>query len=266
MRVVTWNCRRAKPSSLAWQYLLDLDPDIALLQEVMGLPAPVSERWSHRLSSPAKKDGGVQKFRSAILVRGRFLEPIGLRAREPWVNGLLEHFADNLPAWRIETASGKLLSVVNVYSPAWPVNRKMLDGMDTKGVQLELNKELWVADLLWAALRTEQLVRDPWVIGGDFNSSETFDSWPGGPRGNREFLDRMSAIGLSECLRESQGAQTPTFRNPRGGAVVHQMDHLFVSEPLRTSLLACQTGEPEVVFGSSLSDHLPIISNFANFG
>ena len=31
-RVVSWNMRRAPQSSKAWEYLLELEPDIALLQ------------------------------------------------------------------------------------------------------------------------------------------------------------------------------------------------------------------------------------------
>ena len=38
IRVVTWNCRRANYDSGVWEYLLELAPDIALLQEVSGIP------------------------------------------------------------------------------------------------------------------------------------------------------------------------------------------------------------------------------------
>jgi len=37
-RVVTWNLHHGKVSSLAWDYLLELNPDIALLQEAGILP------------------------------------------------------------------------------------------------------------------------------------------------------------------------------------------------------------------------------------
>lgn len=92
--------------------------------------------------------------------------------------------------------------------------------------------------------------KPPWVVGGDLNSSETFDSPR--PRGNREILDRMQGLGLREGLRHAQGQLVPTLRNPRGGYVGHQMDHLFVSESLATQLVSCTTGDHARVFDASL--------------
>jgi exonuclease III len=115
------------------------------------------------------------------------------------------------------------------------------------------------------------LPNQEWVIGGDFNSSETFDvEWQ--RRNNRKFgirssgngetLERMSRLGLVECLRQFQnGAITPTFRHPRG-MVDHQMDHLFASSDLSSMLDNCTVGDQALVFGRSLSDHLPIIADF----
>jgi hypothetical protein len=39
--------------------------------------------------------------------------------------------------------------------------------------------------------------REPWVFAGDFNLSETFDLWRGGPRGNLECLNRMGGTGFA---------------------------------------------------------------------
>jgi exonuclease III len=38
MRIVTWNCRRAKANSSLWSYFEELSPDVAVLQEVGGIP------------------------------------------------------------------------------------------------------------------------------------------------------------------------------------------------------------------------------------
>ncbi len=72
----------------------------------------------------------------------------------------------------------------------------------------------------------------------------------------------MKSLGFDECLRYTTGQLTPTFRNPRGGKVIHQLDHLFVTHPLIKQLMACGTSNEERVFGYSLSDHLPIIADF----
>jgi hypothetical protein len=43
-RVVVWNCRRAAAKSkTVWNYLLQLEPSLALLQEVSGI-SPVNFR------------------------------------------------------------------------------------------------------------------------------------------------------------------------------------------------------------------------------
>ncbi len=40
----------------------------------------------------------------------------------------------------------------------------------------------------------------------------------------------MKGLGMTECLRFHNGRCTPTFKNPRDGEIIHQLDHLFVSE------------------------------------
>ena len=101
------------------------------------------------------------------------------------------------------------------------------------------------------------------LVGGDFNSSETFDyMWKNGPSGNKEVLDRMESLGLTECLKSHNGQLTPTFKNPSNGKIIHQLDHLFVTDGLNTALERCFTKDKSTVFDESLSDHLPIIGIF----
>lgn len=156
--------------------------------------------------------------------------------------------------------------MLSAYSPAWPVDQARLRGVDVGPVKLAQNPDVWVTELLWAALLNarDDDAQVPWVIGGDLNASETFDDmWVGGPRGNRELLDRMAALGLKECLRESNGRLVPTFRNARDGRIVHQVDHLFVSKTLASKIIACNVAEPARVLEASLSDHLPIVAEFS---
>ena len=262
MRIIVWNCHGAGSASEAWDYLLELDPEIALLQEVRSLPAKIESRYDWRGHLATNKDGTSQRFQTGILAR-RFGERIELRGPESWVNKELERFAGNLVAYEVLTSHGKAVNVISVYSPAWPVSRERLDGVDTSHVKLTQNCDVWVGDLLWASLVASEINKEQnWIVGGDFNLSESFDLWCGGPRGNREYLDRMSEVGLVECLRTSTGILTPTFRNLRDGMMKHQMDHLFVTQEFGALLSTCCTGSQERVFGLGLSDHLPIIADF----
>ena len=264
IKICCWNVRRASHRSAVWELLNELSPDLALLQEVSGLPKAITDQYQvvMRQAAGSKQP---QRFSTAILARGAIGAPIRLVSRWDWVNRELERFNGNLVAYEVSVL-GREYRVLSAYSPAWPVNPERLRGIDVGPVKLKLNANVWVTELLWAALLDSSQAGDPapWVVGGDLNASETFDyMWAGGPRGNREFLDRMQALGFWECLRERHGKVVPTFRNPRDGRVVHQMDHLFVSGSMATRLMACDTVEHARVFGASLSDHLPIVADFA---
>ncbi len=263
-RIVSWNCHRAKADSRVWDYLRQLAPDVAFLQEVSGIPDWIRPTYAVQTTHPRNRQGQLQRFQTVLIVRGTIAAPLSLPAPNEWVTRELQSFKGNLPAFRITPADGTQLNTINVYSPAWPVARERLAGIDVADVKLTQNPDVWVSDLLWASL-TLQLPGSSadWIIAGDFNLSETFDLWRGGPRGNREYLDKMESLGLVECLRRAQGKLTPTFRNPCGGGIKHQMDHLFVTQGMAARLVRCETGLPEIVFDRRLSDHLPIVADFA---
>jgi exonuclease III len=263
LRIITWNCWRATAGrSVLWDYFSELNPDIALLQEVTSVPDSVLARYSCQMERAVTQAGTPQWFNTAVLVKGQIGPPIAPRASSDGIETELRWFAGNLVARHITPDNGPTMKVVSVYNPAWEIDSARLKDVDVSSVKLTQNQDVWMADLLWASL--VHMKPDPseaWVIAGDFNLSETFDLWPGGPRGNREYLDRMGALGLAECLRKATGVLTPTFRTS-GGIVKHQMDHLFVTAALSGRLVACDVGSSAVVLEQRLSDHLPIVADF----
>ncbi len=265
-RIVAWNCRRAALKSGAWDYLLELDPDVALLQEVGAVPPRVSDVYTSAEATPVTRTGRPQRFRTAVLVRGEIAGDVELPAPSGWVARELAFFMGNFVAKRVTLRNGLDLKVISAHSPAFPIDWSRLKGVDTTGIQLTQNRDVWATEILWASLGSMGIAADdPFVVGGDFNSSETFDTlWAGGPRGNREFIERMNALGLHECLRTFQGQLTPTFRSPRGGSVIHQLDHLYVTSALLGKLVRCDVDSADRVFGATptLSDHLPIVADF----
>lgn len=261
MRVCCWNMRRASVNSPAWALFDEIAPDIALLQEVEGIPITVAAEYKAAMREAAKN-----RFNTTILAKGTIGSPLSLTSAWDWVNRELENFRGNLVAHSV-TVDGRQFRVMSVYSPAWPVDRERLREVDVTPVKLKNNPDVWVTELMWAALRDCSDSTEPaWIVGGDLNASETFDMRPSGSRGNREILDRMEALGFTECLRRAQGELIPTFRHS-SGQIVHQMDHLFVSNSIAANMVSCSAGDRARVFGlgtvgHSLSDHLPIVADF----
>ena len=260
MKICCWNVRRATASSDAWGILDEISPDLALLQEVGSIPQFLFDKYQAKIAPAVKKDGAAQNFHTAILVRGEIGESIHFRTPWEWVNRELEFFAGNIVACHVKV-NGTPLRAMSVHSPAWPVDAGRMRGVDVSVLKLAGKPEIWVTEIIWAALHDHSSNSEiPYVVGGDLNASETFDlTWGSG---NKEVLDRMAALGFTECLRHSIGALEPTFRNPRDGKVIHKIDHLFVSASLEENLTRCHTYEPERIFNQSLSDHLPIVAEF----
>lgn len=264
MRVITWNMRRATETSIAWKILADINPDVALLQEVSSIPKNIKELFKNgiKFNKAIGKTGKLQQFSTAIFVKGKIINELPLSSKYNWVNRELEYFAGNLVSCVVQPTGYSKLNIISVYSPAWPIDTSKYFDIDITTVKLKTNPKLWVTEILWSALKNANLKDTPWIVGGDLNSSETFDLTFSS--GNREILDRMEALGFSECLQKHNGKLTPTFRNPRDGKIIHQIDHLFVTNLLFSTLKNCSTGNASTIFGSSVSDHLPIIADFEN--
>jgi hypothetical protein len=69
--VLAWNCQRATEASKVWDYFLDTQPDVALLQEVTAIPEKVREQFACIMEQAVGKNGTQQRFSTAILVRGK---------------------------------------------------------------------------------------------------------------------------------------------------------------------------------------------------
>ena len=262
MKICVWNVHGATQSREdVWNYLLEFDADIVLLQEVGSIPDSVESVYSVLDRKAVRKNGQPQRFSTVVLVKGVIDNPIFFSTAHNWVNKELKRFGGNLVAAEVTLVSGNKFRVLSAYSPAWPIDPERLEGVDVSGIKLSNNPDVWVTELLWAALRSQDLDEMPWIVAGDLNSSVTFDATFSS--GNQEIQDRMSALGFVECLLLSKGLLTPTFKNVNGGKVIHQMDHMYVPVSLSSNLLSCMTGSRERVFENSLSDHLPIIAEFA---
>jgi exonuclease III len=261
-RVVTWNLHRAAVTSPAWTYFREVSPDLALLQEVGRIPADIAEAYTCRVER-AMGITALQQFHTAILVRGDIGTPMKLAGARPWIDSILNAYSGNLVAYDVCPRGGFPIKVISVYSPPFQVPVRFRESADFDALRRTQKRGVWLTDVLLAAL--EHCPPNPeerWVIAGDFNLAETFDRerWSAG--GNALWLERMGKLGFTECLRQSQSVPTPTFRHS-SGSVRHQMDHIFVTRPLASELVACAPGDSGRVFASPLlSDHLPVVATF----
>jgi len=270
MKVITWNLRGANKESPVWQLLLELKPDIALLQEIRGMPEKIKEEIDVLSKVAICQKGRPQRFSTAVLVKGKVIEEINLKSKYEWVNNELEFFKGNFIACTVELQNHEKFNVVSVYSPAWPVDKNKLKGIDVSPVKLKENPDVWATEIIWSALKNTISDNKSWIVGGDYNSSETFDKeWQDehgikfGIRssGNKEILDRMNELGFTECLRKYNDKIIPTFKHS-SKEIAHQIDHLFVTNNIYSRLKVCKVGDQSIIFGKSLSDHLPIIADF----
>lgn len=262
LRVISWNIKRAKADDEAWDFLLKLEPDIVVLQEVGEIPEIITSSYSIVERPYISKTGKPQNFKTAIISKGYIGEELDLTSKFEWVNRERNFFSGNIVAHAVSIGKEQTFNVISVHSPAWRIDERRLKDVDVTPVKLQSKThEVYCTEILWSLLQNSITLNNyPWIIGGDFNSSETFDyTWGSG---NREIMKRMNNLGLQECLRKYNGKLIPTFKNKIGGRVVHQMDHIYVSDFLSDSLINCYVGDAVEIFDNSLSDHLPIIAEY----
>ncbi len=262
LTIVTWNMRGGG-SPETWDYLLDLQPDIALLQEAI-IPEDISNSYTVFHELALAKTGRRQTWGSAVLVH-RSLEATQtvLQSRpRPWVKTALDKFGGSVIGAKVRTPRGEVL-FLSCHSPAWNLP---VDGYGIpRDAQLEIQgdghpNDIWATEFIWQYLHDEIEEGRQIIVGGDFNCSIIFDETWGS--GNQEFLDRMANIGLIDCVRKyhPDPRSTPTFKKPKDGKIEHQLDYLWATRQLADGIRSCNIGGREV-FERGLSDHLPIIAS-----
>src|ERR1017187_3618444 len=118
--------RKALATSPAWDVFTELNPDIALPQDIGGIPDEIQRDYSVLSRFHTTKKGNPQKQSTAVLTKGRIIREIPLVSPYAWVNKELEFLKGNFISCLIELETHQLINVVSVYSPAWPIPRERL--------------------------------------------------------------------------------------------------------------------------------------------
>jgi hypothetical protein len=111
------NDRRARSR----EYLFDLNPDIALLQEVNSIPDFIQTKFQFRYRKVANGDGTTQKFGTAVLVKGDINAEISFTSQSKWVSERLNSYMGIFIGVEAVLENGFRANVVSVHSPAWPL-------------------------------------------------------------------------------------------------------------------------------------------------
>jgi hypothetical protein len=204
-RVITWNCRRASLYSGLWDYLLEIGPDVALLQDFGAIPERVLKDFRLVHNGTVVETSRAPRLMSGILVKGIKSADIAFPAPTEWVARVLENFKEFFTAQEVTLYNGVRLKLLSVYSLANYIDRKRFIGIDTTGIRLTAQRlDVWMTELLWVTLKSLGITaEEPFIVGADLNSSETFDSPR--PRGNREIMERLNSLGFYDCLRMFKG-------------------------------------------------------------
>ena len=214
------------------------------------------------------KDGRLQKFSTLILAKKQFWLISKKMCRESYFYSEMNKYYWIWVAWTINYG-GHPVNLVSVHSPAWELK------IDESDRLLDLATIIWrskirFTELLWACLKDDMRDDEMRIVGGDFNSSETFDkeyqikhnlSNVMVVNGNKDIRDRMYSLGFRECVLENYGRLVPTFKN-KDWRIIHQLDHLYISKNMINKITHCKVENSVNIFGKSLSDHLPIIAIF----
>ncbi len=236
IKLVSWNMDHWKTKKArrreAWdQLLLDLDPDIALIQEAVpppDLPPALTVLWH---AAPSSRIGGT-----GIISRWPLSEV-------PFANA----YPGCLVVAEVALPGNHSLTVASLY-----------------GVLEKFGHRLFSVTTLHRMLSdlTPLLIdrRRDIVLGGDFNASLQVDAQHRNhSRSHAIFFDRVADFDLVDCVSRFRPFPVQTWR-PRRGLIPWQLDYLFVNARIARSLTACDVLDTPGLH--PLSDHNPLVAVF----
>lgn len=283
MRVMTWNmdaathCKNTTLSATKWRTLLELSPDIAMLQEVNNVPDCLTACYHVVYERGSFFGCGKATFGTALIAkRGKWT--IGgeakMESKHDWVNAVQREF----PGWLvgheiINSASGKRIHAASVHSPAspvWPIEdgcdllNNIMACVDIAPIKLDNFDQIWFTQILCSLLKGNGTgVADDadWIVAGDFNSSVLLQPKK---KGAAAIIKLINDLGLRDCIFESFGEHVPTYRAKakKAGPASHQLDYVYVSKALFKRLTKVLVVRGARANGQKISDHFPVVCDF----
>jgi endonuclease/exonuclease/phosphatase family metal-dependent hydrolase len=255
MRFVTWNMGCGfggayKPAHLeAWAETEALDPDVALLQEVMSVPESVDPS---RVVGAPQYPGG--RFHTIVYVRRgsvRLAEADAVLAPVLGGQAVIAEVSDS-------SGGPVVLASVHVRTgvPSWE-SLLLFDALpDELRNRLPPNQGLWNPTVVVNAIAGRVRGRR-FVIGGDFNTAWRFDETQGNATGYwaSEQFRAIRDRGWRRChLKFHAGEERTLFRRPNA---IYQLHHFFADDDTYRAASRCDVVHLENL--ERLSDHAPVI-------
>ena len=260
MRIVSWNiARRDEP----WRRLLDMDADLALLQEAAPPPKDVADRLEVN-PGPFEITGGYrqpQLWRTAIV-------RLSDRITVEWIESKsiaesdTNYFAVSIPgtlaAAQVTPPEGDSLFVVSMYAQ-WRLPHEVTGG---NWIVSDGSAHRVISDLTEALIGRERGHRI--IAAGDLNILHGYGDYGNAYWAARyqTVFDRMETLGLSfagpqhpngrqadpwpaELPRDSRNVPTYHTNRQKPETAMRQLDFVFASRPLLESMSVRALNEPE---------------------
>jgi len=260
VKILVWNLRRGNKKSESWKIILNYSPDVCLLQEVSSIHESISEVYQVLEKYSTNKNLEQQKFKSVSLIKKDHKYSISnFSFSNPTIENIYNHFKGNLIGFKCNG-----YSFINIYSPPWGVPESLFKWSDVEHIKLKKNHKLWITEVVYDIVKSSNFSDQNLIFGGDFNHSIKFDFGNKGNRGNQEIINRFHRLNYFDSLGEFNGGLIPTFQNPRGKELIHQIDYLYIHKSLIKKINRCSLIEKRKVLNRNLSDHLPILLELKN--
>ena len=237
----------------AWQFLRDLSPDFALLQEARP-PSDVNEVWQGGVVfSPTwlGEPDSEKAWGSAVLSRSIPIVDCRELARGPW------HTEPQGGAAAIaRTVGPDPLWLASLYSDAAPLapERRDLHKDTIDGLTLCEAPKVWTIELI--APELFRLFQDStFVCGGDLNAGLLFDKNYNKPS-NQALFDNLAALGFVDLRSRHFAEEQRTWF--RKGNAAYQLDHVFADAGTESRTRSWRVLTEAVERDQPLSDHAPI--------
>ena len=234
---------------LAWHYLKDEDPDIALLQEAVP-PEWSKEHWRSVVWTPRQGEAREtpERWGSAVVTRSLQLEAAELGSATPW----LAELTGSVSVAR--TVEAEPLWLASIHSNAYPFSEERMSRLDKTSIRRCQPPGVYEIEVI-----APELARlcggESFICGGDLNAGLLFDT-NYKKTSNQLLFDNLRETGLVDLRPRHSATEQQTYF--KAGKGPYQLDHIFADEATEKRVQGWRVIPLPEVNGPPLSDHAPI--------